>query len=220
MYKTIIRPAVTYGSETWTLRKKEINKLLVWERKILRIIYGPCRDSVTNKSRSRYNNEIETLFGKGNIVRYIKTNRLRWAGHVVRSDDDRLISNVFWERPDGRRSTGRPRKRWKDAVREDLEKMEVRPWEIIAQDRNQWKAIVLLNLTTIWAHLLDVNDDLLRTLIIKADNEKKSSNKNNFFHYNDGNRFGPPIIPPIAAYPVMPGVQCTIEFGQRVCPPY
>uniref|UniRef100_A0A6P7GHB7 Uncharacterized protein LOC114342589 n=1 Tax=Diabrotica virgifera virgifera TaxID=50390 RepID=A0A6P7GHB7_DIAVI len=105
---------------------------------------GDCKEmeirySVTHEWRSRYNNELETLFGQGNIVRYIKANRPRWAGHMVRSDDDRLISNVFWKIPDGRRTAGRPRKRCKDAVREELEKIEVRPSEIVAQYPNQWK---------------------------------------------------------------------------------
>ncbi|CAG9832981.1 unnamed protein product [Diabrotica balteata] len=64
IYKTIIRPTVAYGSEIWAITKREVNKLLVWERKILRMIYGPCRDSVTNEWKGRYNNELESLFGK------------------------------------------------------------------------------------------------------------------------------------------------------------
>ncbi|CAG9835780.1 unnamed protein product [Diabrotica balteata] len=106
IYKTIIRPAVAYGSETWTLTKRKVNKLLVWERKILRMIYGPYRDSVTNEWRGRYNNELESLFELENLDRYIKANRFRWTGHVIRSNDYRLINNVFCERPDERRSVG------------------------------------------------------------------------------------------------------------------
>ncbi|KAH1009065.1 hypothetical protein HUJ04_001490 [Dendroctonus ponderosae] len=72
------------------------------------------------------NNEVETIFGKENLVRYINANRQRWAGDVIPSGDDRLINSVFCQNPDGRRSIRRPRKRWKDAVSGDMEKMGLR----------------------------------------------------------------------------------------------
>ena len=142
VYKTIIRPTITYGSETWTLNQRETTKLLVLERKILRTIYGPCREETTGEWRRRHNDELQTIYGDENIVRYIKANRIRWAGHVLRSSDERLLNATFWERPDGKRSVGRPRNRWKDAVASDLRKMGVQQWEIAAQDRQQWREIV------------------------------------------------------------------------------
>lgn len=88
---------------------------------MLRIIYGPCGDM--NKNKWRHNSEIEQLYGKKNIVRSIKSNRLRRTGHVVRCANNRHINRVFWQRPDGNRLVGRPRKWWKDVVAEDLKRM-------------------------------------------------------------------------------------------------
>lgn len=142
IYKTMIRPVLSYGSETWIINKKEADKLLVFERKILRTIFGPIRDITTGEWRRRNNRELEDLYGIENIVRWIKSNRLRWMGHVIRSDDQRLMNIIYYDRPEGRRSVGRPRKRWRDAVTEDLRKMGITHWEIEAQDRRGWRAIV------------------------------------------------------------------------------
>ncbi|CAG9837099.1 unnamed protein product, partial [Diabrotica balteata] len=78
LYKSIIRSMITYGSKTWTLNQREINKLLVFERKVLRIIFGAQRDEFTENWRRRRNAELVTLYGTENIVRHIKANRIRW----------------------------------------------------------------------------------------------------------------------------------------------
>jgi len=66
LYTTLIRP-VAYGAETWTLRKNEERKLMVYERKILRKIFRPLKDRETDEWRIRKNNELESLFKKENI---------------------------------------------------------------------------------------------------------------------------------------------------------
>lgn len=75
IYKTLIRPVVTYGCETWTLTKKTEDILAMFERKVLRRIYGPVREDTG--WRIRYNHELIRLYSDTNIVDYIKLQRLR-----------------------------------------------------------------------------------------------------------------------------------------------
>lgn len=84
IYKTLIRPVITYGCETWTLTNKTEEMLAVFERKILRKIYGPVNEN--GLWRIRYNYELKQLYKDVNIVDYVKIQRLRWAGYVERMD--------------------------------------------------------------------------------------------------------------------------------------
>lgn len=67
LYMTLLRPVITYEAETWPLRKVDERKLIVWERKVLRKIYGPMKDSCSNEWRIRTNNELGLLFQKPKI---------------------------------------------------------------------------------------------------------------------------------------------------------
>jgi hypothetical protein len=82
LYRTLIRPVVMYGCETWTFHKIQQNTLLVFERKILRSIFGPCIERNTEEWRIRHNVEIKELYQKPNIVNDIRKRRLFWAGHA------------------------------------------------------------------------------------------------------------------------------------------
>ncbi|KAL4103846.1 hypothetical protein QTP88_019181 [Uroleucon formosanum] len=108
LYMTLIRPVVLYGSETWTLRKVEETRLAVFERKILRRIYGPCIDSETGEWRIRHNDELKNLFQKPDIISEINRRRLMWAGHAWRKEGS-FIKAVIKENPTGKRPLGRPR---------------------------------------------------------------------------------------------------------------
>ena len=77
---TVVRPVVTYGSETWTLTKSDENSLRIFERKILRKIYGPVQERDT--WRIRYNEELNRFIKGKDIVKFIKAQRIRWLGHV------------------------------------------------------------------------------------------------------------------------------------------
>jgi hypothetical protein len=84
IYRTIILPVVLYGCEIWSLTLKEECRLRVVENRLLRKIFGPKRDEVTEEWRKLHNEELNYLYSPANFVRVIKSRRLRWAGHVAR----------------------------------------------------------------------------------------------------------------------------------------
>jgi hypothetical protein len=84
IYKTIIFPVVLYGCKTWSLTLREEHRLRAFENRVLRRIFGPKRDEVTRDWRKMHNEELHNLYSSLNIIRMIKSRRIRWAGHVVR----------------------------------------------------------------------------------------------------------------------------------------
>jgi hypothetical protein len=79
---------VPYGAEAWTMAKKEEQALLIFERKIIRRIYGPKYENGEGKSRT--NRELEEMNKGGNIVKWIKGQRISWPGHLQRMEEDRM----------------------------------------------------------------------------------------------------------------------------------
>ena len=95
--------------------------------------------------RSRlHNEELHSLYRSPNIVRVIKSRRLRWAGHVARMEKSRSAFKMLTDRPTGKRRLGRPRRRWEDNIRMDLEEIDINAgnWVDSAQGRNYWRALV------------------------------------------------------------------------------
>jgi len=109
LYKILISPVLTYGAETWVLSEQDEHFLSIFERKILRRIYGPVIDG--GRWRIRMNQELYKLCGENDIMKFCKLSRLRWAGHVIRQDDDGLSRRVFLSEPGGKRPRGRSRLR-------------------------------------------------------------------------------------------------------------
>jgi len=87
---------------------------------VLRRIFGPRRDEVTGEWRRLYNEELNDLNSSPNIVRVIKSRRMRWAGHVTRMGEERGVYRVLVGKPEGRRPVGKRRRRWVDNIRMDL----------------------------------------------------------------------------------------------------
>ena len=101
---TSIRPVLTYASATWTLSKIHERRLSLFERKVLRCIFGAKQENGT--WRKRYNYELYETFNEPNIVTYIKVKRLAQAEHLVCVNNDRTIKKIFNTKPDGVRSVG------------------------------------------------------------------------------------------------------------------
>jgi hypothetical protein len=86
LYKTVIRPVVTYGAETWTMSAADENDLRVFERKAVRRIYGPVREGEWWRIRS--NRELEEILGGEDSVKFVKSRRLAWSGLVERMEEE------------------------------------------------------------------------------------------------------------------------------------
>jgi len=89
---------------------REERKLRVFENMVLRI-FGPSRDEVTGEWRRLHNEELNELYFSPNIVRMIKSRRMRWTGHVARMGEERGVYRVLVGKPEGKRPLERPRRR-------------------------------------------------------------------------------------------------------------
>jgi hypothetical protein len=143
IYKTLILPVVLYGCETWSLTLREEHRLRVFENRLLRTIFGPKRGE-DGSWRKLHNDELHSLPSARNIVRVIKSRRMRWAGHVARMGEGRGVYRVLVGSPEGKRPLVRPVRKWKDNIKMDLGEMEIDGaiWIQLAQDRFQWRAFL------------------------------------------------------------------------------
>ena len=111
---------------------------------MLRGIVGPRRDEVTGEWRRLRNEELNDLYSSPNVVRVIKSRRMRWAGHVARMGEDRGVYWVFVGKPEANRPLGRLRRRWVFNIRTDLHEVGCgyMDWIGLAQDGDRWRALV------------------------------------------------------------------------------
>jgi hypothetical protein len=109
IYRTTILPVVLYGCETWSLTLREERRLRAFDNRVLRRVFGPKRDEVTGEWR------------KLHILRVVKSRRIRWAGHVARMGEGRVVYRVLAGKPEEKRPLGRPRRRRsEDNIKMDL----------------------------------------------------------------------------------------------------
>jgi hypothetical protein len=92
----------------------------VFENMDLRRMYAPKRVEVTGEWRKLHSEELHNLYSSPDIIRQIKSRRMRWAGHVARMGEERKVYEVLVGKPEGKRPLGRPRHRWEDGIRMDL----------------------------------------------------------------------------------------------------
>jgi len=95
--------------------------LKMCENRTLRRIFGPKRDEVTEEWRNLYNEELKDLHSSPNIVRVIKSRGTRRAGHVARMEERRGVCRVLVGKPEGKRPVRRPRCRWENNLKMDLQ---------------------------------------------------------------------------------------------------
>jgi hypothetical protein len=116
----------------------------VFENKVLRRIFGPRRDEVMGDWRRLHNEKLNDLYSSPNIMRVIKSRRMRCAGHVAHMGEERGVYRVLVGKPEGRRPLGRPRRRWVDNIRMDLQEVGCAhvDWIGLAEDRDRWRTLV------------------------------------------------------------------------------
>jgi hypothetical protein len=107
-------------------------------------IFGPKKVEVTGEWRKLHNEELHNLYSSPDIIRQVKSRRMRWAGHVARMGEERKVYKVLMGKPEGRRPLGRPRCRWEDGIRMHPGEIGLGgvDWIQLAQDRDQWRAVV------------------------------------------------------------------------------
>jgi len=144
IYITIILPVVLYGYETWSLTFREECRLSVFENRVLRRVFGPKRDEVTGEWRKLHNEELRYLYSLPNIVRLVKSRRMRWAGHVALMGEGSGVHVVLVGKPERKRPLGSPRRRLQGNVKTDFQELGggCGDWLELAQDRERWRALV------------------------------------------------------------------------------
>ena len=97
-----------------------------------------------NRRVEKLHEELNSLYSSPNIVRVIKSRRMKWAGHVAHMEEGRVVHKVLVGKPEGKRPLGRPRCRWEDNIKMDLEEVGrgCGDWMELAQDRKRWRSLV------------------------------------------------------------------------------
>ena len=134
VYKTVVRPAMTYGAEALPVKKVNDKRMEVAEMKMLRWMCGVTREERISNTRIRGTVKV------GEISKKTQEARLRWYGHVMRKDaisDERRTLDMEVQ---GKRRRGRPKIRWKDCIQEDMREKRLRT--NMAGDRGKWKLLI------------------------------------------------------------------------------
>jgi hypothetical protein len=144
IYRTTTLPVVLCGCESWSLTLREEHRLRVFENRVFRSIFGPKRDEVTREWRKLHNEELNDLYHSHKTVQVIKLRRIRWVGHVAYMGERRGIYRVLVGKPEGKRLFGRPRCRWEDNIKMDLQEVGCggMDWIELATDTDRWWAVV------------------------------------------------------------------------------
>jgi hypothetical protein len=114
---------------------REEHRLRVFQNRVLRRIFGPKKDGLTGQWRKLHSEELNDLYSSPNTLRVIKSRRMRWAGHVARTEEGRGVRKVL---------VGRPRRRWEDNIKMDLEEVggDFGDWMELSQDRDAGNLLI------------------------------------------------------------------------------
>jgi hypothetical protein len=128
-----------YGWGTWSLTLREEHRLRVFKNRVLRRIFGPNMDEVAGEWREFHIEEFHILYLSPNIIRQIKSRRMRWAGHVARMKEAKNVYKVLVEIPEEKSPLVRPSCRWEDEIRMDFRESGCGSveWIQLAQDRDR-----------------------------------------------------------------------------------
>ena len=122
----------------------------MFENRVLRRVFGPKRDEITGELRKLHNENLIDMCFFPIILLVVKSRRMRWTGHVTRREEGIVVHRVLVGKPERKGPLGRPRRRWEDNIKMDLQEMGgvCGDWMELAQDRDRWRALVstLINL--------------------------------------------------------------------------
>ena len=137
-------PVVLYGCETWSLTLREERRLRMFENRMLGRIFGPKREEVTDDWRKLHEEELNDQLCSPDIVREIKTRRMRWTGLVSLMGERRGVYKVLVVKPEVKRPLGRPRRRWEDNINMVLQEVGCGFMDCLelVQDRDRWRVLV------------------------------------------------------------------------------
>src|SRR5215469_6390360 len=133
-YATVVRPAMTYASECWALRKDQERRSQVAEMRMLRMMMG-----ITRKDRCR-NDWVRESLGVADVGDKIAENRMRWYGYIMRMREEDEVRVVRAMRVEGKVRRGRPLLTWDEVVRKDMKSRGLR--EEWVADREDWKLAI------------------------------------------------------------------------------
>jgi len=142
LMNTIIDKTLTYASEIWTLTKRDRKQLNAFERKVYKRILGSVYDNEKINWGILTNKEIYASVKKPTIIETIRSNRLRWFGHVQRMEESRIPKRVLYMNLGTTRLKGRPRKRWQVEVREDGRIVGGEGWQEKVHNGEEWKKLL------------------------------------------------------------------------------
>ena len=143
IYKTIILPVVLHGFETLSLTLSDERTTRVLENRVLRRISGPTKDNVTVEYKKLRNEELTDMYYSPYIIRMIKSRRMRRVEHVARVVERRSVYRVLVGKYEGKRPLGRPRRRWEENIKMDLQEVV---W-------GEWTGLIWLRVGTGGGHL-------------------------------------------------------------------
>jgi len=133
-----------YGCETLSLTLRKEPRLRLHENSVLRRIFGPKWVAVTGEWRKRHNEELNDMHSSPNIVRVIKSRRMKSGGHVARMGESRGVYRILVGKPEGKRPLGTPRLRCENNIKMNLKEVGFgdMDWIELVQDRERWRALV------------------------------------------------------------------------------
>jgi hypothetical protein len=142
IYRATILSVVLCGCATWSLTLRDEHRLRVFKNRVLRKSFGHKRDKDTEEWRRLHNEEVLDLYSSPNIFQVIKSSRMRWAGYVVRRVERSGTYRVLVGTPKGKRPIGRPRHRWEDNIKIDLQEMVWgMDWIDLTETRGRWQLL-------------------------------------------------------------------------------
>jgi len=140
MHGAIILSVAWYGLETWSITARDERRGKVLENRVLRRMFGTKKGELTGEWRKLHNEELNDLYSSPNIVRLIKSRRMRSARHVALMGERRGLYRILVVKPKGKNSLGRPRRRWEDYVKMDLQEVGIggMDWIELALETDRW----------------------------------------------------------------------------------